>query len=332
MSPTAEELAAALVIALSSALGEGLRIDNLVRLSAGASRETWSFDAVAGGDTHELILQRARSGATQADARVDEVALLRLARAGGVRVPEVIVSAEGDNPIRAPFTISRRLAGESIARRILRDDDFAVARDRFVADCARELVAIHALDHEAMVGRLSADDDVVAAQRVAYESFDDPHPVFDLALRWLDQNRPAARPAGIVHGDFRLGNILIDHDGITAVLDWELSHIGDPVSDLGWLVSRAWRFGEPGEVGGMGSRRQLVDAYAEAGGAEIPLDELRWWEGLATLRWGIICMFMVDDHRRGRTASVERATIGRRVVESEYDVMLLLLPELALAR
>lgn len=304
----------------------GAPVADLHRLSAGASRETWAFSC----NGEPLILQRSRF-AIAGGSGVDEPTLLRHARAGGVRVPEILASSPAGrdgHPIGASFTIARRLEGESIARKILRDDEFATARDRFVADCARELVAIHALDPEPVAGAVPSVDDPVAAQRATYEMLGDPHPVFDLALRWLDRNRPEPRPPRIVHGDFRMGNLLVGAEGITAVLDWELAHLGDPAEDLGWLVARAWRFGGPGEVGGMGTREELLYDYVSAGGSPISDAELRWWEIYASLRWGIITMFMGDEYRRGSSRSVEQAAIGRRVVETEYDVMLLLLPEL----
>jgi aminoglycoside phosphotransferase (APT) family kinase protein len=315
---------------LAGLLGDelGARIENLTRLSAGASRQTWAFDAVSDAGTDALILQRSgvRPGM---GGGVDEPALLRHAHAGGVRVPEIVLSSStGDHPIGAVFTVARRLEGESIARKILRDDEFVTARDRFVGDCAHELAMIHALDPVAISDALPAVSDSLATQRATYEMLDDPHPVFDLAFRWLDENRPAPRDPRIVHGDFRMGNLLIGPEGMTAVLDWELSHLGDPIEDLGWLVARAWRFGGAGDVGGLGRREDLVAAYAAEGGGDVTLDELLWWEVLASLRWGVITMFMGDEHRLGSNRSVERATIGRRVVETEYDVMLLLLPEL----
>ena len=311
---------------LAGALGAelGAAISDLTRLSAGASRETWAFTA----DGEPLILQRSRFAAGPGTG-ADEPAVLRHASAGGVTVPEIVASSSaGTHPIGAQFTITRRLEGESIARKILRDDEFAVARERFVADCARELVAIHALDPTPLGGSVPTVADPVAAQRATYETIGDPHPVFDLAFRWLDEHRPDPRPHRLVHGDFRMGNFLVGPDGITAVLDWELAHLGDPVEDLGWLVARAWRFRGDGEVGGLGTRAELLERYAAAGGFEIPPAELKWWEVLASLRWGVITMFMGGEHRRGSSRSVEQATIGRRVVETEYDVMLLLLPEL----
>jgi aminoglycoside phosphotransferase (APT) family kinase protein len=301
----------------------GGEITDLARLSAGASRETWTFSV----DTQPLILQRNRTGTLSGS--IDEPALLRHARAGRVTVPEVVCSSStGDHPIGPSFAISRRVDGESIARKILRDDEFAVARDRFVADCASELAAIHALDPTPVAGFLDLLEDPVDAQRTTFDMIGDPHPVFELAFRWLDEHRPPMGEPTVVHGDFRMGNFLIGPTGMTAVLDWELAHRGDPIEDLGWLCARAWRFGGAGDVGGLGSREELIEAYAAAGGRDVSLDALRWWEVLATLRWGVITMFMGAEYRSGASPSMEQAAIGRRVVENEYDVLLLLLPEL----
>ncbi|MDW3218921.1 MAG: phosphotransferase family protein [Acidimicrobiales bacterium] len=299
-------------------------ITDLRRLSAGASRETWSFSV----DGRPLILQRNRTGGLTDP--IDEPALLRHAHAGGVTVPEIVrSSASGDHPIGPSFTISERVEGESIARKILRDDEFAAARSCFVADCGRELAAIHALDPAPVEGFLALLEDPVAAQRSTFDLIGDPHPVFELAFRWLDDNRPAMGTPTVVHGDFRMGNLLVGASGLTAVLDWELAHRGDPAEDLGWLCARAWRFGGDGAVGGIGTREDLVAAYVAAGGREIPLETLRWWEVLATLRWGVITMFMGAEYRSGASPSMEQAAIGRRVVENEYDILLLLRPELA---
>ena len=321
-----DELAEALVASLQDALGS-VEINGLRRLSAGASRETWSFDAVTPIQTHPLILQRSRASAARLGTGMDEPAIIRHAHAGGVRVPEIVAADSGENPIGASFIISRRIEGESIARKILRDETYAIARRGLVADFARELAAIHRLD-PAPLDQITTIDDPLGTQRALYETFDDPHPVFDLAFRWLEERRPPTRPARIVHGDFRMGNILVSASGLTAVLDWELAYVGDPAFDLGWLVARAWRFGEAGEVGGIGTRNELLDAYQANGGEAITPEELRWWEMLASLRWGVVTMLMVADHRRGCSRSMEQAVIGRRVVETEYDVMLLLGPEL----
>jgi hypothetical protein len=131
----------------------------------------------------------------------------------------------------------------------------------------------------------------------------------------------------VVHGDFRLGNVLVGDRGLAAVLDWELAHVGDPAEDLGWLCVRAWRFGGAAPVAGLGEREDLLAGYAAAGGRPIDPGVLRWWEVLGTLRWGAICMLQAQVHLSGGSRSVELAAIGRRTCEAEYDLWLLLEPD-----
>jgi aminoglycoside phosphotransferase (APT) family kinase protein len=125
----------------------------------------------------------------------------------------------------------------------------------------------------------------------------------------------------LVHGDLRLGNIMVDSSGLTAVLDWELAHIGDPMEDLGWLCVRAWRFGGSNPVAGIGSYDELFDAYENVSGIRPQLDAMRWWEVLGTLKWGIICIRQAATHLQGIARSHELAAIGRRVCENEYDLL-----------
>jgi hypothetical protein len=155
--------------------------------------------------------------------------------------------------------------------------------------------------------------------------------VFELALDWLTVNPPPAREPVLLHGDFRLGNLIVGPEGLRAVLDWELTHLGNPAEDLGWLCVKAWRFGAARPVAGVGSREELLAEYRAAGGADIGPDELRWWEVLGTLRWGVICLSQAWTHLSGEHRSVELAAIGRRVCEQEWDLLLLLEPEAAAA-
>ena len=151
--------------------------------------------------------------------------------------------------------------------------------------------------------------------------------MFDLALRWLAAHDPGP-PAEVtlVHGDFRHGNLIIGPDGVRAVLDWELAHLGDPMEDLGWICVNSWRFGEIDKpVGGFGSREELFAGYEETG-RTVERSRVKFWEVMGTLRWGVMCCGMMQRFRTGPDHSMERAMIGRRASETEIDLLRLLAP------
>jgi hypothetical protein len=150
---------------------------------------------------------------------------------------------------------------------------------------------------------------------------------FERAHAWLVANRPSRTAATIVHGDLRMGNVIVDTDGLAAVIDWELVHVGDPIEDLAWLCVKAWRFGAPLEVGGVGTIDELVDAYERAGGQCVDRDVFHWWLVQKTLQWGIGCMGQAWAHLSGAVRSHELAAIGRRVAEQEWDLLELLAPD-----
>ncbi|HEX8802541.1 MAG TPA: phosphotransferase family protein, partial [Acidimicrobiales bacterium] len=262
-----DQLAADLAHALADTLGP-VTVEGLERLSGGASRETWRFDAVdAAGTRHELVLRRdppGRPGAPGSMGR--EARCIGAAHAAGLPVPELLTHDDGGGRWGSAGLVVRRVAGETLARRILRDDAYAGARERLTAQCGRFLAGLHALDPDAVGGLPTVDPLELCRTNLA--AVGEPSPVLELGFRWLDAHRPpAAAGRAIVHGDFRLGNLIVGADGLRAVLDWELVHAGDPVEDLGWLCVKAWRFGNALPVGGFGTREDLLAAYREAGGA-----------------------------------------------------------------
>lgn len=305
---------------LSTALAEVLgaqEVTDLVRLSGGASRETFRFVA----DGRALVLQRQRAGDVRS-MRL-EAQVLRAARASGVPVAE-LVAASGDGPseIGASFIVSAAVDGETIARKILRDEEFAEARRVLPAQFGRALAQLHRTDVSSVVGLTAPDQ--LSMYRDILDSTGEAHPTFELALKWLEEHRPATSTTTLVHGDFRLGNIIVDHAGLAAVIDWELAHLGDPMEDLGWLCTKAWRFGSPLPVGGVGTYEQLIAAYEAESGLTLDLDVVRWWEVLGTLKWGIMCIGQAMAHTSGAVRSHELAAIGRRVCENEHDLFLAL--------
>lgn len=308
-----------LATALAPVLGAPVAVSELHQLTGGASRETWSF--TAGGE--ELILRRdppRRPG--QPGAMRREADAMRACTRAGLRAPEVLLDDDGSR-LGTTGLVMRRVPGETIARRILRDDEYAAARRVLVRELAEFLAGLHALDPDEVPGSETPDAMAVWDK---YQRLDQRSAVFERTHDWLLEHRPPHTADALIHGDLRMGNVIVDHDGLAAVIDWELIHRGDPHEDLAWLCLKAWRFGLPHEVGGLGSIDELIAAYEAAGGRSIDRATLRWWLVAKTLTWGVGCMLQADTHLSGRVRSVDLAAVGRRTAEQEWDLIELLAP------
>jgi aminoglycoside phosphotransferase (APT) family kinase protein len=308
-----------------------VEVRHLAQRSGGASRETWSFDAVHAGGVEPLILRWAPTAgpaAANGTLMLLEAAAMREAARVGVPEPEVLAAEADPALLGAPFVVMRRIEGETIGRRILQDERLADVLPRLADQCGAILGALHNMEPGALA--TAPDEDVLTVLRSRFDETAVASPTLELGFRWLEANRPPPSSRTVVHGDFRLGNLIIGPDGVRAVLDWELVHLGDPMEDLGWLCVRAWRFGGELPVGGFGQYEDLFTAYERASGRRVDRVAARWWELYGTVRWGVICITQADRHLSHGERSVELAAIGRRLCEQEYDCLDLLGERLAL--
>jgi aminoglycoside phosphotransferase (APT) family kinase protein len=310
---------------LGPVLGADVAIDNLRALTGGASRTTWAFDAVTGEVSRSLILRIGPPDDVHAGMEL-EARAQAAAAATGAPVPHVLVADDSPAALGNPFLICDEIKGETIVRRIQRQldkDGGTAGRTRLLRQCAQALAAIHRADPNDP-GLIREDQ--LDEWRERLDAMADTTATFEWAFRWLGANRPAPSPSRLVHGDYRMGNLIIDGSELAAVLDWELVHIGEVYEDLAWFCIRAWRFGAPADraAGGLGSVEDFLAAYEQAGGAAVDRVAFHWWLVLATLRWGVICRYQAERHLSGQNRSVELAAIGRRVCETEWDVLTLL--------
>jgi aminoglycoside phosphotransferase (APT) family kinase protein len=324
------ELEAALA-GLATRLDPGATgIERLQRLSGGASQETWAFEVARGTDPPlRLILRRSppgqRFGERMAGLEV-EAALIQRAAKAGVPVPTVRHVLAPEDGIGRGFVMDR-IDGETLARRILRDAAFAPARACFAREAGTYLARIHALDTTGIALRVLPPEVEVESLYAQYRDTGQHRPVFDLAVGWLRRNLPPSVPPRLVHGDFRNGNLIFGPEGIRAVLDWEVAHLGDPMRDLAWISVNSWRFGEIDKpVAGISQRQDLFAAYEAEAGMKVDPAVVHFWEVLGSLWWGVMCASMTAWIRSGEDASIERCMIARRASETEIDLMRLLLP------
>jgi aminoglycoside phosphotransferase (APT) family kinase protein len=316
-----EQLERALTDVLRPILGDGVVVENLRALTGGASRTTWAFDALT-PDRRALILRTGPPDDIHAGMEL-EAGVQQRAAAAGAPVPHILTADNSPAALGNPYLICDAIEGETIVRKIHRSLDDS-GRTRLLQQCAQALAAIHRADFDGIPGLATADD--LVEWRTRLDEMSDTTATFEWAFRWLAAHRPPPSAHVLVHGDFRMGNLIVDSSGLAAVLDWELVHIGEVYEDLAWFCIRAWRFGAPEHLGagGLGSVEEFLSGYEAAAGTTLDRYVFRWWLTVATLRWGVICRFQAERHLSGQTPSVELAAIGRRVAETEWDVLDLL--------
>jgi aminoglycoside phosphotransferase (APT) family kinase protein len=305
----------------------GATVTHVEQLSGGASSATFAVDAVtADGAAWPLILQCAATGSVPEGGlpRADQARLQQRAFERGLPVAEVVRVLTPEDGLGEAYVMAR-LPGEALAPKWLKLPEYAPARAVMTRQCAEVLARLHQLPISVADGlALPSGSTAQSLDRMFtnYRRFGVDSPVFDLAFAWLRERVADRPPTNIVHGDFRSGNFLVAPDGLVAVLDWELAHLGDGHEDLGWLCCNSWRFGVwDRPVGGFGQRDELYAAYEAAGGGPVDRERAAFWEVFGTLKWGIACLQLGDDHVSGRLRNVERAAIGRRVSEVELDLM-----------
>jgi aminoglycoside phosphotransferase (APT) family kinase protein len=312
------EMRKALQPHIAAILGREVELSQPVLLAGGASKEAWAVDA----DGEALLVRRAAVGVIHRHtlSLADEFATIEAAYEAGVKVPRpygYIADLEG----REAF-VMERLEGETIGRRIVQKDELEHARFLLPVQMAEELAKIHALP----VSRLPfLHENRLELMVDELDEVGEPHPAIELGLRWLREHRPPPRDAVVVHGDYRIGNLVVNEDGLVGVLDWEFAHIDEPVRDLAFALVRAWRFGVPEKrLGGIADIDLYLESYNRLTGFDVRPEELDYWELAGNVGWAIGCLTQMQRHLSGQDRSIELATLGRLGAEVEYEIVNLL--------
>ncbi|MCK6577898.1 MAG: phosphotransferase family protein [Anaerolineae bacterium] len=315
---------------IGGASGDSCTIERAAPLAGGASRDMWLIDAVIGVVREHLVLRRdlPTSMVESALSREHEFHLMRVAHAAGVRVARPRWLCADPEILGGPFFLMDYVQGVSIGRKVVAAPDLAQARAALPGQMAGELAKIHhlpvdSLDFLAHPGRTPALD-AIAQTYAILDALNVRNPALEFALRFAERHAPLPEAITFIHGDFRIGNLIVHHDGLAAIADWEFAHLGDPDEELGYLCMRDWRFGGAARVGGIADREPFLRAYEAAGGRTVDRRAVDFWELLGNIRWGVICLSQANRHLSGLDPSVELASLGRRSAEMQYEALRLI--------
>lgn len=333
MNPEYQQLLQNLQKYLSEQLGSPAKITDARPLAGGASRESWYLRVSLGDTEKQYVLRRDLPAQMYEGAlsREQEFRLMDAAYHAGVKLAKVRFSCTDASVLGSDFFIMDYVEGISIGRKVITMPELAKAREALPQQMAEELAKIHAMDFSKLEflkkppqGQSPAELSLGEAYAILDE-LEISNPVWEWTLRWAQNNMPEPNPQCFIHGDFRLGNLLVDEQGLTAVIDWEFGHIGNPDEELGYLCMRDWRFGEGKKrAAGLTDRESFLQAYEKASGRKVNRASVDWWELTGNIRWGIICMSQADRHLSGKEQSVEFASLGRRSAEMQLESLRLI--------
>jgi aminoglycoside phosphotransferase (APT) family kinase protein len=336
---TLDDFRSRLAAFLTSAAGGSTEILALKPIAGGASRETWTLDAhiTAGPEAgqHALVLRMDLASSMNPDAleRTQEYALLAVAHDAGVLAPRPRYLDPDGTALGRPFLLMDRVEGESIGARVVRRPDFAEARKRLPQHMAQQLARIHSIDTSTsgleMLPRPPAGctpaQHAIDAVRTQLKTIGVHSPALEFGVRWLEQHAPAHTEQVLIHGDFRIGNLIVGPEGLRAVIDWEFAHIGDSHEDLAWPCVRDWRFGnDAAHLGGVSDLEPFLTAYEAASGRTVDRTAVRYWEIMGNVRWAATCHAQAHRHLSGADPSVELVSLGRRAAEMELEFLTLI--------
>jgi aminoglycoside phosphotransferase (APT) family kinase protein len=284
-------------------------LSDLVRSAGGLSRENWSLDASwtddTGAHSHPLMLMRDAAGTLLNTERLREFTILKALADTDVPAPRVYWIDTPGRWLGSPSVVMERMPGHC---------DYMVLNGSAPSDVRLTLARafidlmtrVHAVDWQALGldSSLGQPNGEPSQHELAHWESEyrkaqlEPHPELDYILTWLKRRAPKAEAIVLVHGDFKPGNALVEGDQITAKLDWETAHLGDPLEDLGWVTNPVRK--REHQIPGHWERREIVAAYRELTGRTVRESDLLWWNVFSCWKLSVIQLTAVAEFVAGR--------------------------------
>ncbi len=268
------------------------RVVSINRIHGGASRQTYSIDLTyedaTGPKTKGLILRRdPPDSLIDTERRVEFAAIQSAYGQHDLPVPEALFLETENEALGAPFFVMGRIEGGE-ALNPFKIEDVEPHRAEIGEQFFRYLGSIAALPVND--SPLSRETDAPFPEECWRRELDywaneirtnarEPQPVAEAAIRHLERNPPPpAQRLSVVHGDYRTGNFLHDGAGnITAILDWEMAHIGDPYEDLAWATDLLWCANDLERAAGFIPWPDAIATWQKASGCEFDPAAFEWW-------------------------------------------------------
>jgi aminoglycoside phosphotransferase (APT) family kinase protein len=293
---------------------------SIAPLPGGASREAWVLQA---GERRYVLKRDPLDEVEPWSARAREFAAARAAYEAGVPTARPIAFEPAGGRFVSAALIAEWVEGTSSPRRILAD---VSDRDTLLRDIGRAAGQLARIDPGPVLGEpvpRDAHAAIVASFAADLEELAPDRPVLALGIRWLELHRPSPRRAVLAHGDFRVGNVMVDAQGrLAALIDWEFARAGDAATDLGFFSLRPWRYGrDERRAGGLGAIEPLLEGYAAVAPTPLEPAHLRIGEIAGQVWWGLYCLRHSQAYLAGRHRSLERLVLGRRIAEVEQDLL-----------
>lgn len=311
---------------------DSVLIHRLKRLGGGAIQENYALDlTIKGGPLagdHAWVLRTdSPSSLAISLSRAEEFAVLSSAFLAGATVPEPLWLHRDKGELGKDFYLMKRVAGDASGRALVRTERSVEQRRELLKQLGASLASVHSVKPPqpglAFLNEPPRNPALARVQqyRLLLDQLNQPQATLEWALRWLELNAPEQCAIGLVHGDFRTGNYMVEAHCLTGLLDWEFAGWSAPEEDIGWFSARCWRFGVfANEAGGIGPLTDFLAGY-RSNGASVDLSSLSYWRIMATVRWAVIALLQAERHLSGEQPSLELALTGRMLPEIELDLI-----------
>jgi aminoglycoside phosphotransferase (APT) family kinase protein len=321
-----------------------IKISHLLRIPGGASRETWMFKAVwhdaAGRQSGEMILRKDPPASLLETDREAEYAFYSTFAGSEVPVPHMRWLENDISHVGGAFFIMDRIPDIEAAPRLLLEPRYDAVRSKVADEMYRILGAIHRFDWrgapaenwaKAVTPETCWSTELDHWEGVINANELSPQPIARAGIRWLRANPPPpAQRVSVVHGDYRIGNVLYAIDGsIRGVVDWEMAHFGDPLEDFAWSIMEDWQWARDGRPGGVITLEEATHVYEAASGLKVDPAALHWWSVFSCVKAQGIWLTGTKSFQDGRTGELIMPVISYTLINAEDEHLLRALGRIA---